>query len=116
MKKMSLVLICGLAMVVSVNAQSGSSKRHSVEERVKIVHEKLDSAFQLEPSKIALADSAFADYYRSSDKVRKELKNGDSRPDFSLVKEKMQPLVDSRDQALQGILTVPINSRSGRIR
>jgi periplasmic protein CpxP/Spy len=104
MKKMCLLLVCGLAIVVSVNAQPGQSRR-SVEERVKIAHDKLDSAFKLDPSKIVLVDSVFAGYYRSSDKVREELRSGDSRPDFSLVREKMQPLADSRDKELKGILT-----------
>lgn len=106
MKKMCLLLVCGLVAVVSVNAQGGGrGERRTIEERVKIVHDKLDSAFKLEPSKIIVADTVFAGYYRSSDKLRQEMMSGDSRPDFSMIREKMQPLVEARDKELKGILT-----------
>ena len=104
--KMKLVLSLGLmlALAVTVNAQGGGQRR-SVEERVKFVHEKLDSAFKLETAKQAKVDSAFANYYRQQEKIREEMTSGGERPDFQAMREKMQPLMDARDKELKTILT-----------
>lgn len=90
--------------VISVNAQGGFQRR-TVEERVQMVHQKIDSAFKLDKAKLADIDSAFASYYRAQDKLREEMMNGGGQPDFQAMREKMQPLADERDKKLQGILT-----------
>lgn len=89
---------------LSVMAQGG--QRRTVEERVKRVHEKIDSAFKLEASKLTQVDSAFAAYYRASDKVRAELvaAAGGGRPDFQAMRDKMQPYADTRDKELKSVL------------
>ena len=104
--KMKFVLSLGvmLALAVCVNAQPGGPRR-TIEERVKAVHEKLDSALKLEPAKLAQADTAFANYYRQQEKVRQELMSGGERPDMQVMREKMQPLIESRDKELKAILT-----------
>jgi len=58
--------------VISVNAQGGFQRR-TVEERVQMVHQKIDSAFKLDKAKLADIDSAFASYYRAQDKLREEM-------------------------------------------
>jgi periplasmic protein CpxP/Spy len=106
MKKMSLLLLAACITAATLNAQPGGSQRRTVEERVKIVQAKLDSAFKLDPAKIAQVDTVFANYYRSSDKTREELMaGGGQRPDFSVMREKMQPLMDARDKELKALLT-----------
>lgn len=90
---------------VSVMAQGGGQRR-TVEERVNMTHQKIDSAFKLDAAKLAQADSAFATYYRGTDKVRQDLmaaSNG-QRPDFQTMREKMQPLMEARDKDLKVIL------------
>lgn len=89
---------------VSVFAQGGFQRR-TVEERVQMVHQKMDSAFKLDKDKITKVDSAFAAYYRSQDKAREELMSGGGQPDRQAMMEKMQPLMDERDKKLQGILS-----------
>jgi periplasmic protein CpxP/Spy len=89
---------------IAVNAQGGFQRR-TVEERVQIVQQKLDSAFKLDKTKLADADSAFANYYRATDKVRDEMMSGGGQPDFQAMREKMQPFMDERDSKLKGILT-----------
>ena len=89
---------------IAVNAQGGFQRR-TVEERVQIVQQKLDSAFKLDKTKLADADSAFANYYRASDKVRDEMVSGGGQPDFQATREKMQPFMDERDKKMQGILS-----------
>ena len=101
-KKILFILVAVVAGFSAVNAQP---QRRTVEERVAITHSKLDSAFKLEKTKLAEADSAFAVYYRATDKLRDELMAGGGQPDFQAMREKMTPLVDDRDKKLQTILT-----------
>jgi len=93
-----------LLATIAVNAQGGFQRR-TVEERVQMVQQKLDSAFKLDKTKLADADSAFADYYRSVDKLRQDMMSGGGQPDFQAFREKMQPLMEDRDKKLQTILT-----------
>ncbi len=103
---MKIVLCLSLMMTftAAVYAQPGGPRR-TIEERVKIIHEKMDSAFKLEPAKLTKVDSAFANYYRQQEKVREEMMSGGERPDFQAMREKMQPLMDARDTELKGILS-----------
>jgi len=99
-----LIISCFLLTAIYAQAQGGFQRR-TVEERVQITHQKLDSAFKLDKSKLADADSAFASYYRAQDKLREEMMSGGGQPDFQAFREKMQPLIDERDKKLQTILT-----------
>ena len=46
--------------ITSVNAQGGGNfQRRTPEERLKTVHEKLDSAFKLDAAKLTQADEVF---------------------------------------------------------
>jgi hypothetical protein len=103
MKKMILFLAILFAGSVVVNAQG--FQRRTVEERVATAHQKLDSAFKLDNTKLSQADSVFANFYRSNDKIRDEMMSGGGQPDFQAMREKMQPFMDERDKKLQGILT-----------
>ena len=104
MKKRFLLFIgILLTCAIGVNAQGGGNfQRRTVEERVQTIHQKMDSAFKLDAKKLAQADSVFANYYRSSDKLREELMAGGG--DRSAMREKMQPLADARDKELQVVL------------
>lgn len=93
-----------LLLAVVVNAQGGFQHR-TVEQRVQVVQQKFDSAFALDKTKLADADSVFANYFRSQDKLREEMMSGGGHPDFQAMREKMQPLMDERDKKLQAILT-----------
>ena|SRR5215831_16540078 len=99
-----LILPFFIVAAMAANAQGGFQRR-TVEERVQIAHQKLDSAFKLDKAKLAEADSAFATYYRAQDKVREEMMSGGGQPDFQAFREKVQPFMDERDKKLQGILT-----------
>ena len=104
--KMKFVLVIAIlfAVTATVNAQGGGQRR-TVEERVKMIHEKVDSAFKLEPEKLTKVDTAFANYYRQQEKIRQELMSGGERPDMAVMREKMQPAIDARDKELKTILT-----------
>ena len=102
--KMVFVISFFLLGAITVNAQGGFQRR-TVEERLQIVNQKLDSAFKLDKIKLTDADSAFANFYRAADKLREDMMSGGGQPDFQAMREKMQPLMDERDKKLQTILT-----------
>jgi hypothetical protein len=101
--KFGFFLALMIAGVIVGNAQGGF--RRTVEERVKSVHEKMDSAFKLDSEKQVKVDSAFANYYRQQDKIREEMRSGGERPDFQAMREKMQPAIEARDKELKTLLT-----------
>lgn len=104
MKKSIFILsILLLAGSVTVMAQGGPPRR-TVAERVERAHQKIDSAFKLEPAKQAQVDSVFANFYRGTDKLRDEALAGGGQPDFQAMREKQQPLIDARDKELKAIL------------
>jgi len=102
--KITWMIIFLVFGAIAANAQGGFQRR-TVEERVQIIQQKLDSAFKLDKAKLAEADSVFANFYRSTDKMRDEMMSAGGQPDFQAMREKMQPLIDERDKKLQGILT-----------
>lgn len=104
---MKLKHVFALALILSVsmavNAQGGF--RRTIEERVKAVHEKMDSVFKLDAGKQAKVDTVFANYYRQQDKLREEMRSSGERPDFQAMREKMQPMIEARDKELKAILS-----------
>jgi periplasmic protein CpxP/Spy len=105
MKKLVVSLVALFVAGITVtNAQGGGGNfpRLTVEERIARVHAKLDSAFKLDAATFTKVDSAFATYYRASDKLREELMASGDRQG---MREKMQPLADARDKELKGLLT-----------
>jgi protein CpxP len=105
MKKISLLVVVAIALTATTYAQGGGFPRRTVAERVAAVSNKLDSAFKLEPAKLAMADSAFADSYRASDAKRQELMAGGTMPDRTTLMAEMKTISDARDEKLKGILT-----------
>src|ERR1044071_1130514 len=104
MKKMLLIAPMFLIVAISASAQGGGGfQRRTVEERLQMVHQKIDSAFKLEKNKLADVDSAFASYYRATDKLREDMMAGGGQPDFQAMREKMAPLTEERDKELKVI-------------
>jgi hypothetical protein len=108
-KKFLLFAAILLAGTMAVNAQGGGGgnfQRRTVEERVGTIHQKMDSAFKLDAAKLTRVDSVFANYYRSTDKVREELMAGGG--DRSTMREQMQqknqPFLDARDKELRVVI------------
>lgn len=102
--KHALLAVVLMSAALFAQAQPGGQRR-TVEERVKMVHEKIDSAFKLDADKLTKVDAAFTKYYKDQDKLREEMMSGGERPDFQAMREKMQPLTDARDKELKTILT-----------
>ena len=105
MKTKVTLMISSFVLLAAVANAQGGFQRRTVEERVQMVQQKFDSAFNLDKATLADADSVFANYYRAQDKVREDMMSGGGQPDFQAMREKMQPLMDDRDKKLQSILT-----------
>ena len=97
-------MLVSIIIAGAVNAQGGGFQRRTVEERVAIIHAKMDSAFKLEASKAAEVDAVFTTYYKDSDKAREELMAGGERPTREAAQAKMQPITEARDEKLKKIL------------
>ncbi len=104
MKKMSLLLIAAVAFAAAYAQPGGGFQRRTVEERVAVIHAKLDSAFKLDAAKAAEVDSVFATYYKATDKMREEMFASGERPDREAMQGKMQPLTEAREEKLKKIL------------
>ena len=107
--KKQILLVLGLCFlgIATVQAQGGGRmmNRRTVEERVAMMHGKIDSAFKLDAAKMTEVDSVFATYYRGQDNLREEMMNGGGqRPDMQAIRAKMQPLTETRDKQLQELL------------
>jgi Skp family chaperone for outer membrane proteins len=103
MKKMSLLLLAVVAFAAAY-AQPGGFQRRTVEERVAIIHAKMDSAFKPAAAKLAEIDAIFTTYYKDSDKAREELMAGGERPSREAMMEKTQPITEARDKKLKAAL------------
>ena len=64
MKKQLVLMVFALGCIVTAKAQGGFQRR-TVEERVKAVHEKLDSAFKPTAAKLTEIDSIFTVYNKA---------------------------------------------------
>ena len=104
MKKLSLLLVAVVAFAAAYAQPGGGFQRRTVEERVAIIHAKMDSAFKPDAAKLAEIDAIFTTYYKDSDKAREELMAGGERPTREAMQEKMQPLTEAREEKLKKIL------------
>ncbi|MBL0135219.1 MAG: hypothetical protein IPP79_15175 [Chitinophagaceae bacterium] len=108
MKKLFLVaclIIAGFTITYAQGQGGGGFQRRTVEERVKIIHDKMDSAFKPSADKLKEVDEAFTAFYKAQDKVREELMSGGERPDPQVMREKLTPITTERDDKLKKILT-----------
>ncbi len=102
-KQIVLMAIAAVVSITAANAQGGFQRR-TVEERVKSVHEKMDSAFKLGAAKMAQVDSIFTNSYKASDAARDEMMASGST-DRDAMRAKMQDLTAARDEKLKKVLT-----------
>ena len=105
MKKKSLMLLASFALAVVINAQPGGGfTRSTAEERVARIHQKLDSAFKLEPAKLTSLDTALTVLYKAQDAKRQELM-AEGMPDRETFMAEMKKYSDAQDEMLKAVLT-----------
>ena len=103
-KQLFLMMFAAAISITSVNAQGGGNfQRRTPEERLKMVHDKLDSAFKLEAATMAKVDDIFLTFYKDSDKKMEEIRSGGGgREEMMSARQK---LMEERDLKLKGVLS-----------
>ena len=107
MKRISLMLMAGLAFSLVTSAQGGGGggfQRRTPEERAAVIHAKIDSAFKLDAAKLAMMDTAITALYKAQDKKREELMAG-GQPDREAFMAEMKKFSDAQDEILKALLT-----------
>lgn len=101
---MSLFLLAVVAFAAAYAQPGGGFQRRTVEERVAMVHAKMDSAFKLDAAKAAEVDAIFTTFYKESDKAREEMMASGERPSREVMQAKTQPLAEAREEKLKKTL------------
>ena len=106
MKKMSFMLLASFALAATVSAQPGGGfQRQTPEQRAAGIHQKLDSAFKIAPSKLATLDTALTALFKAQDARMQELFSGAERPDRETMMAERKKYADSRDEMIKAMLT-----------
>ena len=106
MKKMIFLLLTAVSLSAVVYAQPGGGfQRQTAEERVARVHQKLDSAFKLEPAKLATLDTALTVLYKKQDARMQEIFSSGERPDRKTMMAERQKYTDAQEEILKAVLT-----------
>jgi protein CpxP len=104
MKKQILLALFSLTIVTTtVNAQGGFQRR-TPEERLKAVHDKIDSAFKLDAEKMAKVDAIFLDAFKQQDAKMEEIRASGSF-DREAMQAAREELVKARDAKLKEVLS-----------
>ena len=105
MKKQIVFIIGALFFSISsLMAQGQGGPRFTLEERIKVVNEKLTN-FKLDGQKLAKTDSVFTIFYNELQKQREEMRASGGAPDRDAMREKMLKLSNDRDEQLKLIFT-----------
>ncbi len=105
-KQILLAAVAALFSITAVNAQGGGNfQRRTPEERLKPIHEKLDSAFKLDAAKMKQVDEIFLNSFKEQDKKMEEMRAGGGQMDRDAMMAARQKLADERDAKLKEILT-----------
>ena len=103
---MIFLLLTAVSLSAVVYAQPGGGfQRQTAEERVARVHQKLDSAFKLEPAKLATLDTALTVLYKKQDARMQEIFSSGERPDRETMMTEQQKYTDAQEEILKAVLT-----------
>jgi len=101
---MKKVFLATLALFVIGMAANAQFQRRTPEERTASIHAKIDSAFKLEPAKLATLDTALVALYKAQDKKREEMMAG-GMPDRETMMAEMKKFSDAQDEIMKAVLT-----------
>ena len=107
MKRQILVAaVAALFSITAVNAQGGGNfQRKTPEERLKPIHDKIDSAFKLDVAKMKQVDDIFLNSFKDQDKKMDEMRAGGGQMDRDAMMAARKQLMDDRDAKLKAVLT-----------
>jgi hypothetical protein len=106
MKKVFLLMLCAVMFMATSQAQPGGGfQRPTPEQRVAAIHQKLDSAFKLEPAKLATLDTALTALFKKQDEWMQSIFSGGERPDRETMMAKRKEYADARDEMIKAVVT-----------
>lgn len=104
-KQFFLAAVAAVLSFTAVQAQGGGNfQRRTPEERLKPIHDKIDSAFKLEPAKLKQVDEIFLNSLKEMDKKMEDLRAG-GQPDRDATMAARKEVNDARDVKLKEVLT-----------
>ncbi|MBS1509570.1 MAG: hypothetical protein JST86_01920 [Bacteroidetes bacterium] len=104
-KQILLAAVAALFSFTAVQAQGGGNfQRRTPEERLKPIHEKIDSAFKLDADKMKKVDDIFLNSFKEWDKTMEDMRAG-GQPDREAMMAARQKNTDDRDAKLKEVLT-----------
>ncbi|MBI5858191.1 MAG: hypothetical protein HZB42_11170 [Sphingobacteriales bacterium] len=105
MKKFFFVLLGSFSLATAAHAQPGGGgfPRITPEERAARIHQKLDSAFKLDPKVLANLDTALVALYKTQEARRQELMAG-GMPDRETFQAEMKKFSDAQNDMLKAVL------------
>ncbi len=83
----------------------GFGQRVTVEERVKRITSKLDSAFKLDKDRMFVLDTALKVLFRTQDARRQEYMSSGTRPDRETIMADMKKFSDAQDEIIGAVLS-----------
>ena len=106
MKKITITVLAIIALQFAVYAQPGGGfQRRTPEEQVAAIHEKLDSAFKLEPAQFATLDTALTVLFKAQNTRMQEIFASGERPDRETMLAERKKYTDARDEMIKAVLT-----------
>lgn len=106
MKKQVLLLAVAAITGFTAMAQGGGNfQRRTPEERLKPIHEKIDSAFKLDAAKMKQVDEIFLNSFKEQDKKMEEMRAGGGQMDRDAWQAARQKMTEERDTKLKAVLT-----------
>lgn len=105
MKKIFAAVLALFTLAITASAQGGGGfQRRTPEERAAVIHQKLDSAFKLNPGDLSKIDTAITALYKAQDAKRQEMMAG-GMPDRETFMAEMKKFSDAQDEILKAMLT-----------
>lgn len=107
MKKMTFSLLVFFILAGAAIAQPGGGgfQRQTPEQRVELIHKKLDSAFSLGAEKFKVLDSALLILFKAQDTRMQELFAGGNMPDRETMMAERKKYTDARDEMIKAMVT-----------
>lgn len=106
MKKYLIMALVSLTFSMAATAQPGGGfQRRTPEERVAVIHAKLDSAFKLEASRLATLDTALTVLFKQQDEKMRAMFSSGERPDRDVMREEMKKYTDARDEMIKAVIS-----------
>jgi hypothetical protein len=106
---MKKLVITGLAIIViqfaSFAQPGGGFQRRTPEEQVAAIHEKLDSAFKLQPAQFATLDTALTVLFKAQNTRMQEIFASGERPDRETMLAERKKYTDARDEMIKAVLS-----------